>query len=446
MNSLALFQSLLLHKQLLKALEKMNLIEPTGVQSQTIPLILEGKDLMVSAQTGSGKTAAFLLPILQNILTKDAPKSSTRGLILLPTRELALQTKDYLERLSSFTHIKCGLIIGGEAFKHQIATLRKNPEIIIATPGRLVEHIERGTPDFNDLEVLVLDEADRMLDMGFAIDMHTIATSCNNNRQNLLFSATLHHKELGRIKSTFTDPKYIEVNPSRQHPPQIVQQIILCDNKKHKEALIGALIDEEKAQKVFIFCKTRVQCQELSNLLRYKKYRSACIHGEIPQSDRKQIMNKFRQGSVEILVATDLAARGLDINHVELVINFNVALSGDEHIHRIGRTGRAGTKGKAVTLIEAVDWNQMSSIERYLKIRFEKREIKELKASYGGPKNIKNSGKIAGTKKKKLEKKANKTKNKPKPAKTKHASMSFPKKMQSSSRKKDGSGVLLKKK
>jgi ATP-dependent RNA helicase SrmB len=440
---LTLFHSLSLHKQLLRALEKMALTEATRVQEQAIPLILEGKDLMVSAQTGSGKTAAFLLPILQRILMQDAPQSGTRALILLPTRELALQTKNYLEQLASFTYIKCGIIIGGEAFKYQVATLRKNPEILIATPGRLVEHIERGTPDFNTLEVLVLDEADRMLDMGFAVDMHTIASNCSEKRQNLLFSATLHHKELGRIKATFMDPKFIEVDPSRQLPPQISQQIILCDHKKHKEALVEAVINEEKARKVFIFCKTRLQCQQLSNLLNFKKYSSACIHGEIPQSDRKQIMHKFRQGSIEILVATDLAARGLDISNVELVINFNLALSGDEHIHRIGRTGRAGEKGKAITLIEANDWNQMSSIERYLKIRFERRTIKGLEASYSGPKNLKNSGKIAGTKKKKLGKKSVKN---PKKEKSKTAITKRQKEARPLAGKDDGFGVLLKRK
>ena len=349
---MSLLQSLPLHKQLFKALEKLTFTEATAVQEQAIPPALAGKDLMVSAQTGSGKTAAFLLPILQRMLTLDSPKSGTRALILLPTRELALQTQKHFEQLAAFTYIKSGLIIGGEAFKHQIATLRKNPEVLIATPGRLVEHLERGTPDFSDLEILVLDEADRMLDMGFAIDMHTIAESCNKQRQNLLFSATLNHKELGRIKATFKNPEFIEVDSHRQQHRQITQQV-------------------------------------------------GCIHGEIPQSGRKYIMNQFRQDSIEVLVATDLAARGLDINDVDLVINFSIAQSGDDHIHRIGRTGRAGKEGKAITIIDSNEWNQMSSIERYLKIRFEHRVIQGLKAKYSGPKNVKKSGKAAGTKKKK---------------------------------------------
>jgi len=424
---LSLLKDLPLHKQLLKALEKLSFNEATTVQEKAIPLALAGKDLMVSAQTGSGKTAAFILPILERMLAQEAPNSGTRALILLPTRELALQTKKHFEQLATFTYIKCGLIIGGEAFKHQVATLRKNPEVLIATPGRLVEHIERGTPDFSDLEMLVLDEADRMLDMGFAIDMHTIGESCNKQRQNLLFSATLsqkgkgQHKELGRIKATFKDPEFIEVDSHRQQHRQITQQLILADDKKHKEALVSALLEEELAAKVFIFCKTRQQCEQLSNVLRYKKYKANCIHGEIPQSERKQIMNQFRQGAVNILVATDLAARGLDIHDVDLVINFSIAQSGDDHVHRVGRTGRAGKEGKAVTLIDSNEWNQMSSIERYLKIRFERRTLKGLKAKYTGPKAVKKSGKAAGPKKKKNDlanSKTKKTKGKKPKAKT----------------------------
>ena len=398
---MSLLKDLPLHKQLLKALEKLSFNEATTVQEKAIPPALAGKDLMVSAQTGSGKTATFLLPILEKMLSHGAPNSGTRALILLPTRELALQTKKHFEQLAAFTHIKCGLIIGGEAFKHQVATLRKNPEVLIATPGRLVEHIERGTTDFNDLEILVLDEADRMLDMGFAIAMYTIGESCNQQRQNLLFSATLNHKELGRIKETFKDPELIEVDSHRQQHEKITQQLILADDKKHKEALVSALLEEEKAHKVFIFCKTRQQCEQLSHVLRYKKFKANCIHGEIPQSERKQIMNQFRQGTVNILVATDLAARGLDIHDVDLVINFSIAQCGDDHVHRVGRTGRAGKEGKAITIIDSNEWNQMSSIERYLKIRFERRVLKGLKAKYTGPKAVKKSGKAAGTKRKK---------------------------------------------
>jgi superfamily II DNA/RNA helicase len=398
---LSLLQDLALNPQLFKALDKLGFSEATDVQAQAIPSVLEGKDLMVSAQTGSGKTAAFLLPILHKILEVPAPKSGTRALILLPTRELALQTQKHLQQLATFTYIKSGLIIGGEAFKHQVATLRRNPEVIIATPGRLVEHIEKGTQDFSDLEVLVLDEADRMLDMGFAQDMSTIARSCNPERQNLLFSATLSHIGLGAIRETFNHPQSIQVDSQKQDHANIRQQVILADDIKHKEKLVVALLEEEQASKVFVFCNTRVHCEQLSHVLRYKKFKSAYIHGDIGQNQRKQIMNQFRQGGLHVLVATDLAARGLDIDDVDLVINFAVAQSGDDHTHRVGRTGRAGKQGTAVSLITSNEWNQMSSIERYLKIRFERRIIKDLKAQYTGPKKLKKSGKAAGSKKKK---------------------------------------------
>jgi superfamily II DNA/RNA helicase len=398
---LALLKELALHKQLQKSLDKLGFTAATTVQQQAIPAALSGKDLLVSAPTGSGKTAAFLLPILQRFLIHPAPNSSTRALVLLPTRELALQTQKTLQQLAAFTPIKCGLIIGGEAFKHQVATLRKNPEVLIATPGRLVEHIEKGTHDFSDLEVMVLDEADRMLDMGFAMDMKTIADSCNKQRQNLLFSATLKHRGLGSISRTFNDPVSIVVGSLGEEHPDICQQLILADDQKHKEQLVLALLAEEQAAKVLIFCKTRRECEQLSNLLRYKQCKARYIHGDLLQNERKQVMNQFRQGALDVLVATDVAARGLDIESVTLVINFSVAQSGDEHLHRIGRTGRAGQQGKAITLIDANEWNQASSIERYLKFRFEHRVINGLKANYTGPKKIKKSGKAAGVKKKK---------------------------------------------
>ncbi len=406
---MSLLKDLPLHKQLFKALDKLGFTEATHVQQQAIPAAISGKDLLVSSQTGSGKTAAFLLPVLHRLLQQDASDSGTRALILLPTRELALQTQKHFQQLAAFTYLKCGLIIGGEAYKHQVATLRKNPEVIIATPGRLVDHIEKGNPDFRDLEVLVLDEADRMLDMGFAIDMHTISEYSNPERQNLLFSATLDAKGMDRVIATFSDPLTIEIESHRQQHSHITQQLVLADDIKHKEKLVDAIIREEEAKKVFIFCNKRVQCEQLSHYLRYKKHKVNFLHGDIAQNDRKQIMNSFRQGAISILVATDLAARGLDINDVDLVINFAVAHSGDDHVHRVGRTGRAGNEGKAISLVNADEWKQISSIERYLNSRFERRVIKDLKAKYTGPKKLKKSGKAAGTKKKKNDPKKSKS-------------------------------------
>jgi len=394
------FQDLGLHQQLLKAVDRAGFKELTEVQAKAIPLALDGKDLMVSAKTGSGKTAAFFLPTLHLMLSKESPNSGTRTLILVPTRELALQTKKAFEVLSGFTQIKCGVIIGGEAFKHQIASIRKNPEIIVATPGRLVEHIEKGSINFEDLEMLILDEADRMLDMGFGEDMTLIADACNPNRQNLLFSATLAHSKIPNIQAILRNPISIEIDSHRQAHSDIKQQLVLADDEKHKTMLIIGLIAEEKAERVIVFCKTREQCQELGNVLKYKKLKADYLHGEIPQSVRKQVMSRFRDGKLNVLVATDLAARGLDILNVDLVINYSVAQSGDDHVHRVGRTGRAGEDGMAITLVNQQEYNLMSSIERYLNIPFEHRYVQGLKAVFKGPKKVKKSGKAVGKKKK----------------------------------------------
>jgi superfamily II DNA/RNA helicase len=365
---------------------------------------------MVSAKTGSGKTAAFLLPMLDHMLRVDVSRGSgTRGLILLPTRELALQTVKTFEALAKFTPITCGIVIGGEAYKYQIASLRKNPEVIIATPGRLVEHLEKGSIDFKDLEFLVLDEADRMLDMGFTEDMNKIAASCKAQRQNLLFSATLKHRNFGHIQSILNNPVSIEVDSFKEGHSQITQQMILADDDNHKQKLICALVEEEGAEKVFVFCKTRAQCTEVGQHLAKTELKVGYLHGEIAQSDRKQVLNRFRDGKLQVLVATDVAARGLDVTDVDLVINYTVAHSGDDHVHRVGRTGRAGKQGKAVMLVDRVDWNKNSSIERYLKIRFEHRAIKGLKADYKGPNKVKKSGKAAGASKKTRKRSASKS-------------------------------------
>ena len=435
------FEQTALSKPLLRAVPALEYQELTPVQERCIPEILAERDLLVSARTGTGKTAAFLLPLLERMLAKPAPKSGTRGLILAPTRELALQIQKVFEVLAKYTPLKCGRIIGGEAFKHQVASLRRNPEFLVATPGRLVEHIERGTPDFRDLEYLVLDEADRMLDMGFAIDMHTIASSCNTERQTLLFSATLKHRGLAGVKELMREPVSIHIAAAEGNV-SITQQAVLADDVKHKQQLVLALLEEQQAQRVFVFCNTREQTRQLGNVLKYHKLNVDAIHGEIPQSERKQVMNRFRQGQLQVLVATDVAARGLDVDNVDLVINFDVAQSGDDHLHRIGRTGRAGLSGLAVTLVSANEWDRMSSIERYLKLRFERRVLEGFKATYKGPRKLKKSGKAAGAKKKK----SGSTKPRAKSASTSARPAAPAKRGGSAAKGNDGFGVVKKRK
>jgi superfamily II DNA/RNA helicase len=428
------------HPRIQKAIEKLGFTLATEVQARAIPEARSGRDLMVSAKTGGGKTLAFLVPMIERFLAAEKPRSSTRGLILLPTRELALQTQKAFENLAAFTQLKCGLIMGGEAYKYQVASIRRNPEVLIATPGRLVEHIEKGNIDFNDLEILVLDEADRMLDMGFAEDMHTIAMRCAHERQTLLFSATLKHLGINEISKHLKDPLRLEIDSLTHGHSNIIQERILVDDDKHKADVIAELIKEENPKRTMIFCKTRVQVERLSHILNYKKLKSGYIHGELSQSLRKQILSQFKDGKLEVIVATDVAARGLDIKDVDLVINYTVAQSGDEHVHRIGRTGRVDNIGKAVTLVNLLDYNLMSSIERYLKIRLIPRKINGLEAKYTGPKKVKSSGKAASTKKRTSADKTSGTK------KSRSATKIFTDRSAAVSKSKDGSSPLTRKK
>ncbi len=396
----------------MQALQKAAFEEPTPVQNAAIPVALTGKDLLVGAETGSGKTAAFVLPMLNRLLEKSAESgrvdnTGTRALILVPTRELAIQVVKQCDLLGSCSHLKTGLIIGGNSFKYQQAMFRKNPEIIVATPGRMAEHIGHGSTDLKDIEVLVLDEADRMLDLGLGADVIKIANNCNKPRQTMLFSATLTHKAFSAItQDILNNPEIIKLNSVREKHSNIVQQIILADDRDHKDRLLDGLFAEQTFEKALIFCNTRAQATRLCGLLRYRasgadKLRSGLLHGDMSQDERKDTVNKLRGGNINIVVATDVAARGLDIKGIDIVINYDMPRNGTDYTHRIGRTGRAGEEGLAVSLISAFEWNLMSSIERYLRVRFDHRKIKGLEAKYKGPKKVKASGKAAGTKKKK---------------------------------------------
>ncbi|WP_062265069.1 DEAD/DEAH box helicase [Endozoicomonas arenosclerae] len=396
-----LFSDLELHERLQKALTERKFSEATPVQAAVIPKALEGKDLLVSSETGSGKTAAFLLPAMDHFQNNPAPRSSTRMLILVPTRELARQVLEEAEALARFTHINAGLITGGDQFRHQVNTLRKNPEILIATPGRLLEHMDNSNTDFSDLEYLILDEADRMLDFGFSPDMLKIASECREERQTMLFSATLKQKGMGElINMVLNEPESVTMSTARDKHENIHQQIMLSDDQKHKEKQTRWLLENESFDKAIVFTNTRNFADQLCGFLRYSDLKAGVLHGEMDHQERKKMMAMLNSGQINILVATDVAARGLDIKGIDLVINFDMARNGDDYVHRIGRTGRAGEKGLAIALIGPSEWNLMSGIERYLRIQFEKRSIKELRGSWKGPKKLKNSGKAAGSKKK----------------------------------------------
>lgn len=401
------FSDLSLDEQLLSAVKKLGFELPTPVQSQSIPFALEHKDLLVSAETGSGKTGAFLLPTLHNLLAIPSRKAGVRALILAPTRELAQQIFKQCQQLAESTGLRTGLITGGDDFRLQQNMLRNNTEIVIATPGRVLELMDQEIPNFTNLEVLILDEADRMLDMGFSEDVLTIANSCNEQRQTLLFSATLTH--FGVIKMAdklLKNHEVIALNTLHDGHRNIEQQIVLADDNDHKQKLLAWLLQNETYDKALVFTNSRIQADALRGPLRGQKLRVGVLHGEMDQKDRNRMMQLFREGAVNIMIATDLAARGLDIKGINLVINFDVPRNGINYIHRIGRTGRVDELGLAIALVKHTEWNLMSGIERFLKQKFKHRNIKELEGKYKGPKKLKASGKSTGGKKKTEPKKA----------------------------------------
>ncbi|WGZ95816.1 MAG: DEAD/DEAH box helicase [Candidatus Thiothrix putei] len=401
------FTDFAIAEPLLQAVQKMGFTQPTAVQAAAIPRALTRCDLLVSAETGSGKTTAFLLPTIQHLLSNPAEQYGTRALVLVPTRELAKQIYQQCQQLLAFTGLQVGLITGGADFRVQQNMLRKNTEIVISTPGRLLELMAEKTPDFSHLDVLILDEADRMLDMGFSHDLQAIAAQCSKQRQTLLFSATLNHEGIIKIaERVLREPEMIGLNTLQDQHDNIEQQVIIADNTEHKQRLLAWLLLNETFVKALVFTNSRAQADNVSGVLQAQRVRCGVLHGDMDQKERNRIMTLFREGTINALIATDLAARGLDIPGVELVVNFDMPRTGIHYIHRIGRTGRGATRGLTIALIQSSEWNLMVNIERFLKQQFKRRSIKGLEGTYTGPKKLKASGKAAGSKKKKLAKKA----------------------------------------
>ncbi|ROS04933.1 superfamily II DNA/RNA helicase [Sinobacterium caligoides] len=397
-----MFSELSLHPSLLKALSILKIERPTEVQAASLPAIMAGDDLMISAETGSGKTAAFLLPILNRCITQPKASLNPRALVLVPTRELANQVYKNCESLGRYTRVTPGLVIGGESFRQQASMLRKNPEVLVATPGRLIEHIHKGSLKLTEIETLVLDEADRMLDMGFAEEVMEIVKFCPEQRQTLLLSATLNHRGIKTMsEQVLSEPKIISVDTVRDNHSAIKQSIIFADDSKQKAKMLAALIQQEQPTKTVVFTNTKTQADQLGGLMRYHKIDTLVLHGDMTQDLRKQVTHKFRNSRTQLLVATDVAARGLDIKNVGLVVNFDFPRGGDDYVHRIGRTGRAGQSGTAVSFVMINEYNLMSSVERYLNLSFERRKLDGFEVEYKGPKKLKASGKAASNKKRK---------------------------------------------
>ncbi|MEN8170778.1 MAG: DEAD/DEAH box helicase [Pseudomonadota bacterium] len=397
-----MFSQFELHKHLVTAIQDLGFEKPTPVQEEVIPLALEQADLRISAETGSGKTVAFLLPTLQQLLRHRFDGSGARALILVPTRELASQVYAACRELTLHTNLRQALITGGDNFGTQMKLLELQPEVVIATPGRLVKLLEQGSADFSHLEVLVLDEADRMLDMGFSDDVMAIVEQCSPNRQSMLLSATLGHKGLrGLADAVLTEPEEVTLSTVQEKHSTITHQIVLADDIEHKLKLLSWLLENETYGRCIVFANSREHADKIGGVMVANGRRVGVLHGDKDQNQRNRVMSLLHAKAFDVLIATDVAARGLDIDGVDLVINFDMPRRGDGYVHRTGRTGRAGREGLAISLISSLEWNLMASIERYLRQSFERRGIKELRGSYKGPKKLKASGKAAGSKKKK---------------------------------------------
>lgn len=353
--------------RLMEGIEASNYEEATPVQEQVIPLILQGKDLIASAQTGTGKTAAFLLPLIHKIITGPQNPNAISSLVIVPTRELAIQIQQHLEGLSYFTGVSSIAVYGGNdghAFLQERKALSTGADVVVCTPGKMMYHIKMGYVKLNTLRYLVLDEADRMLDMGFFDDIMFILDHLPKKRQNLLFSATMPPKMRTLAKKILHEPA--EINIEMNKPPEkIIQQAYLV-YETQKIPLVLHLLREKTHKMVLIFCSSKLNVKELTRDLKRKGILAGEIHSDLEQDSRENILMQYKSGKLPVLVATDVLSRGIDIDNIDLVINFDVPHDGEDYVHRIGRTARAEAEGSAYTLISVKEQKKIQSIERLL--------------------------------------------------------------------------------
>jgi superfamily II DNA/RNA helicase len=373
------FSSLGLDSSLLNNLDRLGYTEPTPVQREAIPAALSGGDLLVSSQTGSGKTAAFVLPGLQRLRTPAASAGKgPRMLVLAPTRELAMQVQKATHGYCSGQKLLTALLVGGMPFGLQLSQVRKGPDIVIATPGRLKDHLDRGSVELARVEMLVLDEADRMLDMGFQEEIDSIIARIPANRQTLLFSATLSGVT-GRLAARVTrNPKRIEITRKEQAKQDIAQHGLVADNAEHKNRMLDRLLNEAEVEQALVFTAMKRTAAELTSALVIKGFTAGALHGDMHQKERTRTLNRVRDGSLRVLVATDVAARGIDVPGINLVVNYDAPRVAEEYVHRIGRTGRAGRAGVAVTFLGRDDRHLVRHIERLTGNRMAMMEIEGL--------------------------------------------------------------------
>jgi len=360
------FGDLGLGPELLRTLTELGYEEPTPIQATAIPHLLEGRDLLGLAATGTGKTAAFALPLLQLIETG---KKVPSALILLPTRELAVQVAQAVHRYGKELGVVVLPIYGGQSFQQQLKVLKRGVDVVVATPGRALDHIRRGTLKLGSIQVLILDEADEMLDMGFAEDLEAILAEVPARRQTLLFSATLDPRVKTIAGQHLEDPVEVRIAgiPEADGDVPLIQQKAYLVRRPHKLAALGRVLDLESPEATLVFCRTRNDVDELTESLNGRGYRAEALHGGMSQEQRDRVMKKLRGGKVDLLVATDVAARGLDIAHLTHVVNFDLPSAPKQYVHRIGRVGRAGREGVAITLAEPREHVMLKNIERLTK-------------------------------------------------------------------------------
>ncbi len=385
------FSTLGLSEPILRAVSELGYHAPTPIQMQAIPPVLRGLDLLASAQTGTGKTAGFMLPLLQRVSEQPPAKSNhIRVLILAPTRELAAQIHASVIQYGQYLKVRSAVVYGGVKINPQMMRLRAGVEILIATPGRLLDLFQQRAIRFDMLDTVVLDEADRMLDMGFIHDIKRIIAQLPSQRQTLLFSATFS-KEICQLASQFMkNPVEISVTPRNEAAPTIKQMVHPVD-KGRKAALLSHLIRQESWAQALVFCKTKHGANKLVKLLAEDGIEAIAIHGNKSQSQRTKALADFKAGKVHILVATDIAARGIDIEELPMVINFDLPQVAEDYVHRIGRTGRAGMVGGAISLVCADEIRQLQSIEKLIKSRLERVEIDDFEPVHSLPVSVRGS-------------------------------------------------------
>lgn len=363
------FQELGISVEILKGLGAMGFEKPSPIQAQGIPPVLEGRDVIGQAQTGTGKTAAFGIPVLERI---DTSINAIQALILCPTRELAVQVSEELKKISQFlSQVKIEAIYGGDSIERQIRSLRKGVHIVVGTPGRVMDHMERRTLELDHVRMMVLDEADEMLDMGFREDIENILTEMPEDRQTILFSATMSKPILAITRKFLVDPVLIKV-VKNELTNQNIEQVYFEVKPQAKVEVMTRLIDMHDIKSLLVFCNTKRKVDEIVEELQLRGYAAEGLHGDLRQQQRNNVMSKFKAGVTTILVATDVAARGIDVSGLDAVINYDIPLDEEYYVHRIGRTGRAGMSGKAFSLVARDEKYRLRGIETYAKAKIEK--------------------------------------------------------------------------